>query len=218
MFASLIGNSHKYLQNESPEVISLFVGWLYRDKIPNGNSQAYLDSLYSLYVFGKTIGVDKLVDDTMDKIQDISLTYDQYIDVDRLLRIYQETVADSDSLLRMFGVHLFIYKAWKKKSHLRAEVPVEQNSSREAAMKQRQREQPPFLSDSELRELWEKTRENFDLHKDIFNYCQEWSSLEMMDPRERNENDTADRCTFHCHVGINTCRQSESNEVPSWVG
>jgi hypothetical protein len=94
----------------------------------------------------------------------------------------------------------------------------DQDHSREVAMKQRQREQPPFLSEREIKQLWRKTEDNFELYRDIFNYCQEWSSSEMMDPRERNENDKKDRCTFHCHSAESPCRQLDSDEVPAWIG
>jgi hypothetical protein len=58
-----------YLPDDSPEVIGLFIHWLYRKKIPDGNSQEYLDSLYDLYIFGEKIAAVKLMDDTMDMIQ-----------------------------------------------------------------------------------------------------------------------------------------------------
>ena len=81
VFPSLHGDdeSIKYLEDQTPEVISLLLNFLYRDTISNGNSQLHLDSLYNLYILGEEIAVEKLMDKTIDKIQDISLTYDKYI-------------------------------------------------------------------------------------------------------------------------------------------
>lgn len=60
-----------YLHEDSPEIIELFIHWLYRGTAPRTNTQAALENLYNLYIFGERVRADNnLLDKVMDQIQD----------------------------------------------------------------------------------------------------------------------------------------------------
>jgi hypothetical protein len=213
-----------YMPEESPEVVGLFIVWLYRGIIPNGNSQKYLDSLYDLYIFGEKIRVIKLMDKIIDKIQDISLAYNKYIDIDFLCKVYQNTRENSE--MRRYSAYLFIFKKWKdKQASIRNSatalvleyVPDASEEVIQGISKERIFDQQPFFNPDEIVEFWVKAKDNLDLSRDIFDYVQTWSSFDLLDPRERDENDEQARCFFHCHSKKNPCRESDSKLFPAWV-
>jgi len=130
--------------------------------------------------------------------------------MNNFLNIYQEK--SDGSQLRYFGVCLFIHKKWNDKNKLRDT----QNAPQNRTSHERNTNQTPFLYDDEIEELWAKTKDNLDLFRGVFNDCQIFTSLDMLDPRERDEDCENDRC-FHCHSNNNPCRQPDGNVFPEWV-
>ncbi|KAE9381266.1 hypothetical protein N431DRAFT_278758, partial [Stipitochalara longipes BDJ] len=65
-----------YMPDDSAEAFSLFVDWLYRSKIPAGNTEKHLHNLYDLYILAEKLEIDQLKDKAMDAIQDMASQYD----------------------------------------------------------------------------------------------------------------------------------------------
>jgi hypothetical protein len=210
-----------YLPEDSAEVIGLFIHWLYREKIPDGNSQKYLGSLYDLYIFGEKIAAVELMDKTIDKIQDVSLTYDKYIDIYFLSNIYQSTKTMSE--LRFYGVHLLVYKSWKDKQDSSRRDPNPESTttagkaSSKGAPKGRKADQSPFFTLDELDDLWVKLKDDLELFTDVLDSCQTWSSSFLDDPRLRDDENEVDRCWWHSHGEDSPCHQVELKEVQEWA-
>jgi hypothetical protein len=104
-----------YLSHDSPNAISLFIDWLYRERLPEGQSQQYLDDLYDLYIFAVKLDMAFLMDQTMDRIQDTCARYDRYISPESLRKIYGNTMLSrrSGGCLRDFASYLFMFELLK---------------------------------------------------------------------------------------------------------
>jgi hypothetical protein len=110
-----------WLQDETPENKTLFIQYLYRQKIPEGHSQQYLDSLYELYIFAEKIYHEKLMDATIDAIRFTSHKFEKLIDEKTLLLVYQNTLEGSG--LRKFAHTLFVYGLYRQhKKVIRTEL------------------------------------------------------------------------------------------------
>lgn len=63
------------MPEDSPGIVELFVQWMYRKQVPDGNSASYVEDLYDLYIFAEKLGMSssQLEDMVLDKIQNVSL-------------------------------------------------------------------------------------------------------------------------------------------------
>lgn len=105
-----------HLPEDNTESFSMFVHWLYRSTIPEGNSQEYLNNLYHLYSFSEKITpcLD-LADKTLHYIQDVFRIFRRKMDRSTLVLVYENTL--QHSVLRKFCVHVMVYdyfREWKK--------------------------------------------------------------------------------------------------------
>jgi hypothetical protein len=65
-----------YMPEDEPGVFSLFVDYIYRSKIPTGNTEAHLNNLYDFYYLADKLCLTELKDKIINCIQDMALKYD----------------------------------------------------------------------------------------------------------------------------------------------
>ncbi|RDL36919.1 uncharacterized protein BP5553_06271 [Venustampulla echinocandica] len=145
------------LPEKRPEIISLFVSWLYPDRIPYHETEEHLLNMYNLHFFAEEIGEERLMDASMDAIQDEYQNLDIPISYEMLAKVYDNT---TKSRLRLFAIDKFVH--FQELGNL----PVGRVDSRK-----------------DLAELWEITKGNFDLFYDIFTadprFRDEWFEVDM---------------------------------------
>ncbi|CAG8955128.1 hypothetical protein HYFRA_00007143 [Hymenoscyphus fraxineus] len=84
------------LPEETPEIISLFVGWIYQGKIESIYTQSHVNNLFYLYLFAEKICEIRLMDMTIDAIQDISLACDAKLEPKTFFDVCQNTPINSN--------------------------------------------------------------------------------------------------------------------------
>ncbi|KAH6671065.1 hypothetical protein B0J14DRAFT_449261, partial [Halenospora varia] len=101
-----------HMPEDHPGTISLFVDWLYGEKVLEGNSQSHLDSLYHLYFFATKINKSDLMDASIDRIQHISNDVNRYIRPEMLKLVYENI--PENSRLRVFNSRLYRYGLYQR--------------------------------------------------------------------------------------------------------
>jgi hypothetical protein len=105
-----------YLPEDKPGAVSLFIDWVYRSVLREGHTKSYLTDLYHLWIFAIKIYLPKLADLAIDRIQDICLKHNQFIDFDLVAEIYDNTATKAQ--LRTFAVDLKLYELWTERGDL----------------------------------------------------------------------------------------------------
>jgi hypothetical protein len=193
-----------WLQDETPETITLFIQYLYHQKIPEGNSQQYLDSLYELYIFAEKKELEKLMDATIDAIRFTCNKFNKFIDKKTLLLVYQNTLEGSG--LRKFAHVLFVYGHYRnRKQVIRTERKLHQRRQRRTQEKHTHYyalHHPMFqLNKEELLIVHEICRDQPELFCDVMDTFTKEGKF-MADPRRQV---TGEECSFHCHNEADPC-------------
>lgn len=101
------------MPEERPEVLCLYVDWMYRSKLPDCQNKEYITNLCRLWIFAMKICHHKLANTAMDHIQDMCRHYNHFVDFQLLRLVYDNT--ESSSALRYFCSTLKIYELWKQR-------------------------------------------------------------------------------------------------------
>jgi hypothetical protein len=199
-----------YLSHDSPNAISLFIDWLYRERLPEGQSQQYLDDLYDLYFFAVKLDMSFLMDQTMGRIQDTCARYDKYISPESIRKIYGNTMKSKRSgcCLRDFVIYVFMFELLKSQQETldKVDKAVEKHGAEHGGggifdapfFNLRSIMTPLKLPLEVIRTIWELGKDDFDLSQDTFTRFQA-ENMGAVDPRTRKDHDLHDRCFFHSH-------------------
>ncbi len=199
-----------YLPDDNPEAFTLFVDWLYRHKIPSGNSESYIHTLYDLYIMANKMCLEDLMDATMDTIQDTAKEHD-LLDVLFTKDLFLKVVSALTCLNAGLVNFLICLTSYATISRIKS--PVAENEDGESAS---ERTSPAF-DDDDLDMIWDFGKDNKALYKNIQNQIlSDMQCQAALDPRERDEDDATDRCFFHCHNDKNNC-SLQTREIPGFI-
>ncbi|PVH85700.1 hypothetical protein DL98DRAFT_605307 [Cadophora sp. DSE1049] len=98
------------LPDDHPVAFALYVEWIYRATIPDGHSQSYVDGLYNLWIFSDRLCLPTttLKDTVMDKIQDVSSTYNLEPSTAMVRMVFDQTPKRSHLRLYCIDVITFL--------------------------------------------------------------------------------------------------------------
>lgn len=236
-FNTVLNGSHvegkqdvMHLKGGSPGAFSLYIDWLYRGTIRMGNTERHLHDLYDLYFLGEQLCLIKLKDQTMDAIQDMARKYDlkeQLITKDLVSKVVASTAPTEHTGLRFFCIYLMVYVyILRAREHCAGRENGEAKSfdSEGEAAKNKSEEHEGMdktaakksikLSDNDLTLVWEVSQNSLQFfcsfQHQLVRELQEGGKM-LIDPRERDEEDNAVRCAFHCHNIFSECRPAKSN-------
>lgn len=99
------------LLEENTQMIALFLAWLYQGEIELSNTEQRLEALYDLYIFADKICKVRLMDQTIDAIQNTHDAYDRFLEPKLFAHVCQNTT--NNSKLRAWATHLFVYSLRK---------------------------------------------------------------------------------------------------------
>lgn len=188
------------MPEDHPGTISLFVDWLYGEKVLEGNSQSHLDSLYHLYFFATKINESDLMDASIDRIQHISNDVNRYIRPEMLKLVYENI--PENSRLRVFNSRLYrygLYQRHKKKVEKEFKEKIADSRERGWATDHLKRNRDSFeISSKDKKALWNISRDCFDLFGDVMDVLQRERWM-IFDPRKRYDNPEGDTCFFNVH-------------------
>ncbi|CAG8978332.1 hypothetical protein HYALB_00005918 [Hymenoscyphus albidus] len=89
-------NGKMDLPEEKPEMMALFVGWIYQGKIESIYTQSHVNNLFYLCIFAEKICEVRLMDMTIDAIQDISLACNAKLEPKTFFDVCQNTPVQSN--------------------------------------------------------------------------------------------------------------------------
>ncbi|CAG8954633.1 hypothetical protein HYFRA_00004553 [Hymenoscyphus fraxineus] len=95
------------MPEDSPEVVSLFVDWLYRGIVMRLNTLSHIKSLYGFYIFADKIREVELMDQIIDAIQDLHDTHHLLPPPRVFSHVFHHT--DRTSKLRKWVLGLYIF-------------------------------------------------------------------------------------------------------------
>lgn len=210
------------MPTDSPGSVALFVDWLYTKEVPISNVKSRLLDLYDLYFLATKLMLVELMDKTLDAIQNMSYQLELFIDLQLLVKVYENTPEGSQ--LRKFGVEWHLYtKTWEK-YHQRFPLNnrgrrISQLKSLEVRATERITSSAIFqLTREESRELWEASKDYPDLFQDHLELSQlfqdprkvifmnpAWRVVEWEENYEGDE-ERGDYCLFHSHEEDFDCR------------
>lgn len=83
-----------HLPEDLPEVVELFVQWMYRREIPDGNSESYVNHLNGLHMFAQKLCMSSsaLQDMVMGKFRDVSRKFQLGVSQEIVKRVYSGTL------------------------------------------------------------------------------------------------------------------------------
>lgn len=193
-----------YLPEDDPGAFSLYVEWLYRGSIRQGNTEQHLHDLYDLYLLAEKICLIKLKNLTMDSIQNMAWQYDLrdvLVTKELLTKISQRT---SGSVGAPIGLRLFA--AYTLSWH---SINTEKKNLTSDNV-----EEPVYVSvDVEVHCLiWDICKDDFAFfrafqmcHESHLQRCYKADFETTIDPRTRDETDEEDWCFFHDHSDGSNC-------------
>lgn len=204
-----------YLPDDDPEVISLFVDWLYRASLPILNTEKHLRNLYELYFFADKLCCVALKDTTMDTIQDMARRFnlvDEIIKPELVIKVVNNLPTKLEGLLH-FTIYLMVWGYLQRYDKREGD-----NHSESEYNDIRVREDEfPHIMRSDVRTVFHICMETqsfsfldhflhrlaSQLHQGLYN---------LVDLRRRDEGDADDRCYFHCHETSGGCRHTVTEE------
>jgi hypothetical protein len=208
-----------YMPEDEPGAFALFVDYIYRSKIPTGNTENHLNNLYDFYYLADKLCLTGLKDKIMDAIQDMAVKYDlrDQLITHKIIRNAMKQASPTNVGLKCFTIRalVFVYLLRRQKDPELGDdslIDGNQDTQDNAAD-----QGPPFLHTKkrDLKEIWELCKSNFDFYFGFHTTMEvelQFRDDEAMDPRDRDEEDAYDRCFFHCHeVGFD-CRANEAKE------
>ena len=175
-----------YLPEDKPGAFSLFVDWIYRRKVPAGNSDLFLANLYDLWLFATKICHTKLADDAMDQIQDTCHKYDKFASDEFTKEMWPLT--ENNAAMRHWVIDLKIHQIYLNKEKI-PEFPGRFD----------------YLKNDNFGGVWNLIKDDFELFKkfmDEFQHMTQCREKAMRDPRIRGSHDDR-RCNYHSHAGDN---------------
>lgn len=110
------------LPEASPNIFELLIDWVYRGRIPHGNTHEYYVNLHKLYVLADLNCNFDLANDTIDKIDTTAKEQKLYHGVDVVTNIHlvsyiYENTADG-SPIRRYVIQAMAYSMWDKEASL----------------------------------------------------------------------------------------------------
>ncbi|KAG4433061.1 hypothetical protein IFR05_011455 [Cadophora sp. M221] len=175
-----------YLPDDHPLALGLYVEWIYRLSIPNGNSQSYVDGLYHLWIFADKLCLptSALKDAVMDKIQDISSEYHLEPSSAMVQIVFERTAKRSN--LRLYCIEIIAFSLLLK-SELRK---TDHEAKRLAG-----------ILDEELAQVYELTTRHPDIFKYLFYEAIGFAKMKVLsDPRARYRLGINAKCSYHEHA------------------
>jgi hypothetical protein len=208
-----------YMPEDEPGAFALSVDYIYRSKIPTGNTENHLNNLYDFYYLAEKLCLTELKDKIMDSIQDMAWKYDlkDQLVTPKLIKRAMQQVSPVNEGLKHFCIYNMVFvllSKWHQDPNFTDENwnPMA-NSERED-----ENEDLPkvWIKNDEMKEIWKLCKDDFNF---FFGFQTRLTS-ELQhrwpgpsDPRrERIEDDNFDRCYFHCHKRGFDCRANEAKE------
>ncbi|XMA14331.1 hypothetical protein WAI453_007122 [Rhynchosporium graminicola] len=188
------------LSEDSPAAFDLYVEWPYRKQIPAGHSEFYLHSLYDFDIMADKFCHTVLKDIVMNAIQELAKKHD-LLDAmfarDQVLKVFSNTTDESDGLA-LFLIHLVYYAFISRMKNEKVGVGKGKVTSKFGA--------------GDLDTTWDLGKDN----KVIFTHIQDQvlasvrgpRNRAIIDPRQRNEQDSRNTCQFHTHSPDISCREA----------
>lgn len=192
------------MPEDHPGAVALFAEWLYSSTVRKDNTKSRFLDLFELYILANKLMIVELMDVAVDAIRDVSYDFNQFIELDLVVRIYAATPAGC--LFRKFGVDLYLcgiaYEKYSKWVIGRGDEPDKHTYEIEL-LREGDVCFAHQLSREEQFRIWGATKDNSELFQDIFDTLQTtnkdfifhsgWRSSWADDDSEPCEDD------FHTH-------------------
>lgn len=186
-----------HLPEDNPDAFDLYAEWAYRKRIRDGHSESYLHSLYDLYIMADKFCNTKLMDATMDKIQDTARNnnlQDSLFTEILVVRAFERLVDQFENGLCKFLVLMMIHCLFGRRTKIHC------NGSKIST---------EYLQENDLRFVHKLGNKDMNIfvmfQNNLIEECQRQTV--NYDPRNRNEKNKNDRCLFHIHSDDENCRE-----------
>jgi hypothetical protein len=212
------------MPEDEPGVFALFVQYIYRSKIPAGNTETHLHNLYDFYQFADKLCLTGLKDKIMDSIQDMAMRYDlkDQLITDDLVKKAMNMKSPTNVRLKSFTICALVSvfpQNWRE-DPCTGDDTIDTDGNQEIEAKDDDDEPagPPYqyVKKADKKAIWELCKNDFDfLYAFDTQLEQELQDRtnDIYDPRVRDEKIPHDRYWFHCHkVGFD-CRADQTREA-----
>jgi hypothetical protein len=210
-----------YMPDDKPQAFALFVDYIYRSKIPTGNTENHLKNLHDFYYLADKLCLTELKDKIMDAIQDMALKYDlkDLLVTPKLIKKAIQQVSPINEGLKQFCIYSMVFvliSKWHQDPNFmdECENPMA-NSERIDRNVIIRGPHYVCIKKEDMKEIWKICKDDFNF---FFGFLTRITSelqvrrAEPDDPRRRDEDDEFERCYFHCHeVGFD-CRADKTKE------
>ncbi|KAH7417460.1 hypothetical protein BKA64DRAFT_702227 [Cadophora sp. MPI-SDFR-AT-0126] len=186
---------------------ALYVEWIYRATLPDGHSQSYVDGLYHLWIFADKLCLPTttLKDAVMDKIQDISSTYNLEPSTAIVRMVFDKTPKRSHLRLYCIDVITFLLLLT---SELRKTDHDHDNDITKRVEEN---------LEHELQAVYEMTDGYPEIFKFLFYEAIGYAKMKALsDPRARWRMGFQGRCCYHEHADDVACHSIE-RKPPAFI-
>jgi hypothetical protein len=220
-FGETTGDDVAVLPDDNPDAIKLFIAWFGGRDLPKGNTPRYLRSLCDLYKFAVRIPCDILegcktdhilMDSTIDMIHYTLERYNLSFQIQDIKQFHK--TCGRDSGLYKLALQIFEYK-W------------ELNNKAKESPDRKERMTAKDNEVSQCRDIWEATKDSFDLFTDIMRSTHsplvssinmvsiiQWMESRGADPRTYQIPEfTEVKCRFHVHPRNEYLNESERDPL-----
>jgi hypothetical protein len=212
------------LSEDDPDVISIFIHWLYTAVVPLGNAEDYLHNLYELYFFADKVCLTVLKDATMDSIQDMSLKHnflEKLVAPDLVCKVLK-ALPPRDKGLRRFCIEALTSSYLQRATHVPNEDDLLDPDFDDAEEDTEEEKEVVYLKKADINDLWRICKDDAKFFQRVLDLLGKEMQIgvESTDPArsgllKRDEGSTKGRCWFHCHKkGVN-CRATPDGELPN---
>jgi hypothetical protein len=161
-----------YMPEDEPGAFALFVQYIYRSKIPAGNTETHLHNLYDFYQFADKLCLTGLKDKIMDSIQDMAMKYglkDQLI-TDDLVKKAMNLKSPTNVGLKSFTICALVsvfLQNWRE-DPCTGDDTIDTDGNQEIEAKDDDDEPagPPYqyVKKADKKAIWELCKNDFDFY------------------------------------------------------
>lgn len=197
------------MPEDSPGAFSLYVDWLYRGTITLGNTEEYILKLYELCILAEKPRLTDLKDKTMDAVQDMALKYklkEELITVDLVTKVLLNTRSKHDGLRKFLPYQMaFVYLGRYLEDQEKDLESENEYETDPGVAEEQEIDAMAYVLRKDMKKVYEIAMNCKSFRFLDFFFCRLMKSCkaepisDLLDPRIRDEEDTYDRCFFHCH-------------------
>jgi len=195
------------LPEDHPVGFALYVQWIYRAAIPDGHSQSYVQGLYNLWIFADKLCLPTtaLKDTVMDKIQDVSSTYNLEPKADLVRMVFDKTAKRPH--LRLFCIDVIAFSLLLKTESRKTDHDHDTHIMK--------RVEETF--EHELQAVYGMIDGHPEIFKYLFYEAIGYARVKALsDPRARWRMGNQGRCYYHEHADDVACHSMES-KTPAFI-